>query len=63
MSLPTDLPEMGERGAWLDDKCYGHSYLRVLTTPSNPKVKAAMSSERTSADWAFPGRQLQPCWK
>ncbi len=38
----TGLPEKCDRGAWLDDNCYGHSYLQVLPTPSNPKVKAAL---------------------
>lgn len=39
---PTDLPASCDYGAWLDDACYGHSFIQVLNPPSNPQVKAAL---------------------
>jgi hypothetical protein len=41
-SCAQDIPDQCDYGTWLDDGCYGHSYIQVLPTPSNPKVKAAL---------------------
>jgi hypothetical protein len=41
-SCAKTIPAECDYGTWLDDNCYGHSYVQVLATPSNPKVKAAL---------------------
>ncbi len=37
-----EIPDACDYGTWLDNKCYGHSYIQVVPTPSNPQVKAAL---------------------
>jgi hypothetical protein len=41
-SCATDIPTECDYGTWLDNGCYGHSYIQVVPTPSNPQVKAAL---------------------
>ncbi len=53
----TSIPSHCDYGTWLDDGCYGHSWIQVLPTPSNPKVKAALLC-RHKTRWSAAGSPI-----
>jgi hypothetical protein len=54
------MPSSCDYGTWLDNKCYGHSYIQVLPTPSNSHVKAALMCRHKTRWAAGPAPLLDP---